>query len=102
MVTANGNAYRRIAPDAPTGLIMWSYGSSGSRNFSDLATFRGATGEESHGRLTRAKLVTLNGRPVKGYRAIAPGMALPLPQAVARATGHTPGITHLGLFRVDF
>jgi parallel beta-helix repeat protein len=102
MVEADANAYRRPDPNAPAGLVMWSYGSSGSRNFIDLATFRSQTGEERHGRLTRAKLITADGRPLKRFAKMAPGMPLPLPAAVAAATGHTPGITHLGMFRVDF
>jgi parallel beta-helix repeat protein len=101
LVKADGNAYRRSKPASPTGLVMWPDG-SGSRMFPELASFKKETGQEAHGRLTRAKLVTRQGRPAKRYRQIAPHVARPLPAAVAKATGHTPGITHLGLFRVDF
>ncbi len=50
-VSANGDVYMRPSASLPTYLVVWSRGPGNPAVYTDLASFRAATGQETSGRL---------------------------------------------------
>ena len=55
-VTANGNVYVRPNTSRPTYLVVWSRGRGNPAVYSNLTSFRAATGQEKSGKLITAPL----------------------------------------------
>ena len=96
-IVANGNVYNRASTSSPSWLSIWTKGSAGANTFTSLAALKSTTGQEARGReYTGAAIVDSNGVLTASVSDLAPSVALPLPSAVALASGRSAGTTSLG------
>ena len=97
-MTANGNLYYRATTGVPRLTIRWAGGSSGPRDFTTLAAFKQATGQESNGsEVLGTTLVDERGVLRSGGRLTGVGVAIP--SDVASLGGLSSGAVLVGAIR---
>ena len=97
-MTTNGNLYYRATTGVPRLTIRWAGGSSGPRDFTTLAAFKQATGQESNGSEVLGTTL-LDERGVLRSGGRLSGVGVSIPSDVASLGGLPAGSVLVGAVR---
>ncbi|WP_456503586.1 right-handed parallel beta-helix repeat-containing protein [Arthrobacter sp. UYCu723] len=87
-VVVNGNLYHRSSAAAQPSLFSWAVGTTGSRNYGDLTSYRQGTGQDARGMLlTGPAAVTPAGEVSVAVTSAIPSVAVQIPARIRALTG---------------
>ena len=98
-VTSNGNMFNRASVSTPTWLTVWSRGTINANPavLTTLAAHRAATGQDGTSRAYDGTVVVDGSGTLRADVAgLAPSVASPLSDDIARLVGQPAGTRHLG------